>query len=182
MIRKLLKNYRDKNLFLTRRQIYDLVKKDSRIVDLGCGDGELLRILSSKISYGLGIDKNRREIDFAKKLTKRNGIKNLEFITEDIGKNLETKFDYCILMGVLHSLNYNSQNKVLNNARRDSKEIIIVDYKVPIENKFLVYFEEAIGGHYRNFRNYAKQNRIEKIITKEKLDTKRRETGIWIVE
>lgn len=182
MIRKLLKNYRDKNLLLIRKQVYDLVKKDSRVVDLGCGDGELLRILSSKISYGFGLDKNRKVINWTRRLTRKKGIKNLYFEVANAEENLSEEFDYGILMFVLHSLDYNSQNKVLNNTKRNSEEIIIVDYKVPIRNRSLVYLDELIAGHYRNFINF-KQKGIENLITKyEKLDTERKEIGIWIVE
>ena len=185
MIKKFLKNYRDKNLFLIRKQIYELVDENSRVVDLGCGNGKLLRILSSKISYGLGIDKNKKEIRFAKQLTENKKIKNLEFKVADASENLDEKFDYSILMFVLHSLDYNSQEKILDNAKRNSGKIIIIDYDIPIKNKLLVYLDELIAGHYGKFKDYLKRGGIEELIKKDsfkKFNTSKKYIKIWEVK
>ena len=156
MIKEFLKRSRDKHLFSIRKQIYDLTKENSCVVDLGCGDGELLRILSPKISYGLGIDKDEKKIKFAEELTKKAGIKNLEFKVSDAEKELGKKFDYSILMFFLHSVENSSRPKILENAKRNSKEIIIHDYDLSAKYNLLINIDEILAGHYKNFRNYLK--------------------------
>ncbi len=182
MIKEFLKNYRDKHLFKIRKQIYNLIDENSRIVDFGCGDGELLRILSSKISYGLGVDYNKKIIQIAKRNCE--GIKNLEFKIADASENLEEKFDYSILMFVLHSLDYDSQRRVLENAMEISNRLIIVNYETPLllKNKILVYTDEILAGHYRNFRDYLRRGGIENLIEKnsfEKFNTNKSYLKIW---
>jgi len=183
MIKYFLKKFRDSYLFSIRKQVYDLIERDSRITDLGCGDGELLRILAPKISYGLGVDKDRKEIAFAKQLTKKIGIKNLEFAEGDITEH-SGNFDYSILMLVLHSLDYKSREKVLKNARKNSDKVIIVDYENPslLGEKLFIHADEMLTGHYGNFRDYLKMDGIESFLKRKsvkKFNTDEESIKIW---
>ncbi len=166
-----------------REQIYNLVPKNSRIIDIGCGRGKLLYELSNKINYGLGIDINKRKINFAKK----NAKNNLEFKTMN-SKNLNSldkKFDISIIMFVLHSMEYKTQIKTLKNMSKISKKQIIVDY-APSKNIFyrtLISFDEILSGHYRRFLNYKKLG-MERLIKESglKIDKKIKKNfySIWI--
>ena len=76
-----------------------LVGKGQRILDLGCGTGQLLDAL--KPSYGLGVDLSSNMVDIAQKK-----YPNLEFIQGDIEnpeliKSIEGTFDYIILSDTL---------------------------------------------------------------------------------
>lgn len=163
MLKEFLKNYRNKFLFSIRKQICDLIDEDSEVVDIGCGDGELLRILSPKIKYCLGIDKNKREINFARQLTEKSGIVNLEFKITDAGEDLESRFDYSILMFILHSLDYDSRIRVLDNAQKNSDKSIIIDID-PNKKNFLTNLEEMLTGHYINFKNYIATGGIKELL------------------
>ena len=46
----------DKYLLPIRKKIFRLIPKDCSVMDVGCGTGSLLFLLSKKINYGLGID------------------------------------------------------------------------------------------------------------------------------
>jgi len=76
-----------------RQKVYDLISKNSNVIDIGCGKGKLLYELSNKINYGLGIDINKRKINFANKIKKSN----LEFKVQN-SKKIKGKFDYSIAM------------------------------------------------------------------------------------
>jgi len=185
MLKKFLKNYRDKNLFSIRKQVYKLIDENSRVVDLGCGDGELLRILSSKINYGLGIDEDKKEIKFAEQLTKKTGIKNLEFKVADANLFSEGKFDYSVLMFVLHSLNYASQIKVLNNAKRNSDKLIIVDFDLSARKNLLIHLDEILEGHYKHFMDYLSNRGVENLVadnSTEKINTNKNYLKIWEID
>ena len=66
-----------------------------RILDLGCGTGDLLKVLEP--SYGVGIDLSKKMIEIAKKKHPQ-----LEFIHGDVEdskliSSIEGSFDYIIL-------------------------------------------------------------------------------------
>jgi len=72
-----------------------LVGSGKRVIELGCGTGQLLNSLNP--SYGLGVDLSANMIDIAKK-----NYPNLDFIDGDIEnseliKSIEGTFDYIIL-------------------------------------------------------------------------------------
>jgi SAM-dependent methyltransferase len=72
-----------------------LVGNGKRVLELGCGTGNLLNSLNP--SYGLGVDLSSNMIDIAKK-----NFPNLDFIEGDIEnseliKSIEGTFDYIIL-------------------------------------------------------------------------------------
>lgn len=187
MIKEFLRRSRDKYLLPLRKQVCSLIDKDSRVIDFGCGDGKLLRRLSSKIKFGIGIDKKNSKIRYAEQVCKRQGIQNLVFLKKDVLKDIKENFDYSILMFVLHSLDYNSQKKILNNARKNSNKLIIVDYETPLllKDKIPVYTDEILAGHYRRFRDYLRRGRIEKLIEKnsfEKFDTSKNYIKIWEID
>ena len=76
-----------------------LIKKKSRVLELGCGTGQLLNALNP--SHGVGVDLSANMVDIAQK-----NYPNLEFIQGDIEnpdliKSLEGTFDYIILSDTL---------------------------------------------------------------------------------
>jgi len=94
-------SYRAKNRYyykLLHKEYRYLVPKGKRILEIGCGTGELLHALSP--SYGLGIDISDKMIDRA-----REKFPGLHFEAGDVG-NLQgdEKFDYIILSGLLGEL------------------------------------------------------------------------------
>ncbi len=50
------------------------LKKSTRLLDLGCGVGELLQLLSDDVGYCLGIELNSRFIDFINNELNINGV------------------------------------------------------------------------------------------------------------
>lgn len=170
---------------LIRKQIYELIPKNSRVIDIGCGKGYLLRELSNKIKYGLGIDINQRKINFA---TKKK-LDNLEFRVINTNKlDLKENFDVAIAMFMIHSLDYSSQIKTLKNMSKISKEIILVDFvwSDSFIKKALMYIDEFLVGHYNNFKIY-KELGMEKLIEDSGLKSKKTNGinnmyKIWICE
>lgn len=138
-----------------RREVCDLISKDSKVIDIGCGKGFLLKELSKKIYYGLGVDVNKRKINFANKKL----VHNLKFKVVNAKELDEGMFDFGIVMFVIHSLDYKSQIKVLSKMLKVTKRIIIVDY--PSRNNVLIHLDEILAGHYRNFLNYTKIGMLE---------------------
>ena len=83
------------------------LKKGMKILDLGCGNGDVTFLLSSFIgAEGLvvGLDSNEHAIENAKKKANELGLSNLHFLVADITRNFEinyTNFDAIIVRRVL---------------------------------------------------------------------------------
>ncbi len=57
----------DNNTSLLHNQMSELVPLNSEVIELGCGKGDLLIKLSSKIKFGKGIDKSEKTYSSCKK-------------------------------------------------------------------------------------------------------------------
>ena len=89
-----------------RKQIVDLVKEGSEVLDLGCGDGDLLFKLSPHINYGLGIDNAEHLINHGRQRVERFGIGNLNFKQANLLEDLQVqaKFDVAVCSLLLHCI------------------------------------------------------------------------------
>ncbi|HDQ25813.1 MAG TPA: methionine biosynthesis protein MetW [bacterium] len=88
-----------KNLY---EEIIALIEQGSRVLDLGCGDGELLHLLMERRNvYGLGIDISTDEVLKCIK-------KGVSVIQEDIDEGLEKikddSYDYVIVSETLQTV------------------------------------------------------------------------------
>jgi len=149
-----------------RKQVCKLIPSDSRVIEIGCGNGSLLQKLSSKIEYGLGVDVNKKKIKFANKRVKKGGLNNLEFKLMDSEKlNLKENFDIAIAMFAIHEMDYETQIKYLKNMSKIAKKIILIDYDWPksIKNKILIYVDEYLIGDYKKFKSYRKNGMLKLI-------------------
>lgn len=82
-----------------------LIPNNSKVVDIGCGTGELIRkIAKNKKGIFLGVDLSAPMIKIAK--SKSMGIANLNFdIMNALNLELETNsFDFALMRGSLHHL------------------------------------------------------------------------------
>ena len=116
--KKTLKCTNDKSLEIYEiKKIISIIKKKSRVLDIGCGDGELLRVLKKRLNIkGVGIDFSKELIDEAKK-----NSKNIKFYCEDmtniseLKKILQIKFDYIITKRSIQNLtSWNDQKNFIN--------------------------------------------------------------------
>lgn len=90
-----------------RRYMGFLIHEGQRILDLGCGAGDLLASL--KPSHGVGVDFSQGMIDEARKLHPSDDYPNLKFVHGDVENpdamaGLEGPFDVIILSDTIGSL------------------------------------------------------------------------------
>ena len=116
--KKTLKCTNDKSLEIYEiKKIISIIKKKSRVLDIGCGDGELLRVLKKRLNIkGVGIDFSKELIDEAQK-----NSKDIKFYCEDmtniskLKKILQIKFDYIITKRSIQNLtSWNDQKNFIN--------------------------------------------------------------------
>jgi len=73
-------------------------KKSKIVADLGCGVGELAKILSSNFKEVIALDFSEKMIKLAKTKAKNKNLKNIQFLVKDISKlkEFQNKIDVAI--------------------------------------------------------------------------------------
>jgi len=101
--------------------ISDLILKNSRVLDVGCGDGELMNFLFNNIT------KDVRGIEISKQNVQKCISKGLTVIEGDAEKDLiqfpDSSFDIVILSQTLQA--FLNPEKVLNELLRVGKKAIV---------------------------------------------------------
>ncbi|QIL81645.1 class I SAM-dependent methyltransferase [Diaphorobacter sp. HDW4A] len=95
--------------------IAPLCSDSTRILDIGCGTGEILEYIPQRASY-VGFDRNDEYISTA---SKRFSNRNARFICEDVNKNTMSKhgcFDIVLAIGILHHLDDNVADELFETA------------------------------------------------------------------
>lgn len=120
---KILKCTNDLNLEKNEIDIFlSIIKKNKTVLDIGCGDGKLLRELKIKKNCNCyGIDFSKNLIDIAKKKSK-----GINYFCMDMCKieelfKTKLKFDYIITKRSIQNLtSWNNQKKFLNQLNQFS--------------------------------------------------------------
>ena len=108
-----------------------MVKDDDRILDIGCGNGRLVKTFKDKNVWYLGVDASEKLINVAKKKLK---AANFQFKIADIfdlDKIINKKFDYVFCIAVLHhipgkDLRILALKQLKNKIKPDGKIILTV--------------------------------------------------------
>lgn len=119
--------------------ILDIVRENSKVLDLGCGDGELLRLLMDKKHVkGVGIENDERMIYAC--VTKGVTVEHFD-IDEGLPDFPDKFFDYVILNFTLQETK--KPKSVIHEALRVGEEVIV---SFPNFAYFLVRFYIGVLG------------------------------------
>ncbi len=121
----------------------DNIRSQDVILDIGCGNGALTFDIAQKAEKVIGIDLNKKNIEFAKKDFSKE---NIEYIRGNALTNLPNiKFDAIILSNVLeHIQNRTEFLRVLKD--RTNKFLI----RVPMINRdWITLYKKELGIEYR---------------------------------
>ena len=117
---KSLKCSNDRNLELAEiKYIKKIIRKNSKVLDIGCGDGELLRQLKKKLNIkAYGFDFSPKLIQIAKRKSKNINYYCLDMLKLDhLKKELKINFDYIITKRSIQNLvSWNSQKNFINSV------------------------------------------------------------------
>ena len=153
-------NIVDKYLRSVRLQIVELVEPNTTLVELGCGNGDLLFKLSHKIKLGVGIDKSEQLIAYALDRTKEEQIFNLEFRKADLLNEpySEPNVDYSVASLLLHILPLNKAIELIKKLIAASNTTIICGFSEPenVMQKSLLWLDQRFTSHYTNFKKFKK--------------------------
>jgi SAM-dependent methyltransferase len=160
----------DPPLAEVRRVAVDLVTDGSSVMDLGCGTGELcVELLEKKHCRVVGVDLSLRMLDFARGATRSAEIAFLHLDALDLAGIDDQSFDVATLLLMVHELPLEQRVRVLGEARRVARAVLIIDAAAP-----LPWNGPAIGiriveytfghAHYRHFRDFLARGGIDGLL------------------
>jgi ubiquinone biosynthesis O-methyltransferase len=168
--RKLLEKIISEKSFTYRpisKVIKGAVKSNSKILDIGCGEGNVSLLLAKKNNNVTGIDISSEAISIARKKAKMLNLeKKANFFIQDAHRLKSTgKFDIAICIEVLEHVK--DDNKVIKNIYRKLKKTGTLIVTVPSKNaslyklKSVKAYDQKIG-HLRRYSARSLSNKLKK--------------------
>lgn len=152
LFQKLIAAHRIKILICQNTKL----KPGYRVLDVGCGFGNLLEYLPKNINY-VGIDISQNYINYAKKRYKSRG----KFICADVTKQelREGKFDVVFISSLFHHLSNSQMKKLLESllpSIRKETVVVSADSLYLKEQSFLSRFITSLdrGKYVRTKEGY----------------------------
>jgi SAM-dependent methyltransferase len=148
------------------------VSEHSDVLDICCGTGGLVCHLAEKCASVTGVDHAHGMIKYARMRQVERGLNNVTFTHAD-ARSLpdygDRRFDHAILSLALHEMPRASGLRVLREATRVSREVVIVDYAVPLpthtQGLMFRYLEVVAGlNHLKGLLNYSRHKGLDSLI------------------
>lgn len=133
----------------------DNIRKNSKVLDIGCGIGSLTYDIAKKARKVIGIDINRDFIKIAK--SKFNRV-NIKYLIGDATKyEFQDHYDYVILSNIFEHVK--NRKSFLNNLKKITNVFLI---RVPLINRsWLSLYTRELGLDYRLDRAHYVEYTIE---------------------
>jgi 2-polyprenyl-3-methyl-5-hydroxy-6-metoxy-1,4-benzoquinol methylase len=90
---------REKEIWPKLKEMADIVENNTKILDLGCGNGRLLKAFEGKKIDYLGCDQEKKLISIAQKNWPNN-----KFIVSSLEQIPNESFDYIFIIAVIHHI------------------------------------------------------------------------------
>lgn len=146
----------DKVLSPLRADLAKLIDKNSTVLEIGCGTGDLLFQVATKIKFGLGIDIDEGMIEFAELRRKERSLSHLKFDRADALTLKPGKFDIATTTLCLHEMDQDVAFSVLGMMVGNSACVLVADYAAAntVSGRVGIEVDEFFSGHYRQFKRY----------------------------
>jgi SAM-dependent methyltransferase len=146
--------------------VADQVEPTGRILDVGCGTGDLVWRLAPKADEVVGLELSPAMVDYANARRAEKSLSSVSFVLGDARRALahlpDRHFDLATAVFVLHEMPAAAQAPVLSEVTRVARRLLCVDFRAPmpwnlagIRNRF---FEVTAGReHFRSYREFQRE-------------------------
>lgn len=177
---KFYSNFIDPVLVKMREKVGTHIKPGKKVIDIACGTGAQVFELAQKAKFVMGVDLSDSMIKKANETKAKKGFENTSFKVCDateLKSFAEKEFDVATMSLALHQFSPALYSSILNEMKRISNKIIIVDYSVPLPKNIVGFgsrIAEFMAGreHHRNFRKYYKNGGLEAIFKENGISAK----------
>jgi 2-polyprenyl-3-methyl-5-hydroxy-6-metoxy-1,4-benzoquinol methylase len=129
---------REKPIWPPLLELLKKVGRGERVLDVGCGNGRLLKGLSEQGAEYVGVDQSRRLIDICRQKYPKGKFECLD--VANLGALSEYDFDWVFCVAVLHHLPGFDQRlnalKQLKNKIKDNGKVVVTVWNMWSEDKF----------------------------------------------
>jgi len=161
------------------------IEKNSRVLDVGCGTGRMTLKLAPGCERVTGIDLSPDNIEVAQRSLLESGLKNAEFVCDDVFVRIEEypdKFDYAVVSYFLHELREERRNSLLEKLVTKAQKIILVDYLVPVPFRLSSAISLAIEcsagrRHFAGYRSFVANGGLKHLVQAHDLAVEKEFTG-----
>jgi SAM-dependent methyltransferase len=169
----------DRFLVGLRGWIVDRVEPGLKVLDAGCGTGDLVFRLAPNAESVLGVELSPAMVEHARGRLEATPVGNVDFRLGDLLTVLADEpdgaFDVATLMLVLHEMPTAARPPVLQTLTRVAREVLCLDFAVPMPWNFAGLrnrgFEVAAGAtHFAAFRDYNRLGGVAALAQKAGLE------------
>jgi len=159
---KLYSSVIDTLLKKMRERVGRHIVAQSKVIDIACGTGSQVFYLAKKCNSITGVDIWEPMINYAEKKRRKLNILNITFKVADatdLSQFKDKEFDFSIMSLALHQFPPTDRIRILKEAIRISKKMILTDYAKPQPRNIYglgIRIAERLAGkeHFANFNSY----------------------------
>lgn len=165
------------DLFIAKNQlkyfsrVKQFIKKDSKILDAGCGTALLALVLKELNVNYTGIELSEKNFLIVSQNLAKHKIDGIIYLA-DVSDYLNSRdkfFDYAFISFVLHEIDEEKILQIPQFIAKYSSYQILIDYSSNQENTFYKFINlnvKLIAGknHYKNFNNFINNHGLKKLI------------------
>lgn len=165
------------DLFIVKNQlkyfsrVKQFIKKDSKILDAGCGTALLALVLKELNVNYTGIELSEKNFLIASQNLAKHKIDGIIYLA-DVSDYLNSRdefFDYAFISFILHEIDEEKILQIPQFIAKYSSYQILIDYSSNQENTFYKFINlnvKLIAGknHYKNFNNFINNRGLKKLI------------------
>lgn len=167
----------DPVLVSLRKKVNRVIPAGQKILDVACGTGAQVFELALFAKEVTGIDLSESMIRMAEQTKEKRKLFNVHFRVCDATGNWkfnDKEFDIALITLALHQFAPESYSNILGEMKRVAKQIIIVDYSVPLPQNITGWgsrVAEFFAGKetHRNFRQFYRAGGLKNILAENNL-------------
>lgn len=144
------------------REIKNVIKPNSTVIDVGCGTGRFSFFAADKVEKIVSIDLSKKNIIRANQTLSKNPNTKISFHHTNLSDFISQKlhFDYAVMTYVIHEINPEDRVPLLKEISQIADQIIIGDYLVPVKKGFWNFLNEMVEflagkDHYKNYKHFV---------------------------